>query len=82
MHVITFTPTMLSKVVSRSFHASRLSAHKVAVLGAAGGIGQPMSLLLKDVREGPRPSPSSPLPQPPDRQPTLRHQPSLLLPAD
>ena len=74
---------MLSKVVSRSFHASRLSAHKVAVLGAAGGIGQPMSLLLKDVREGPRPSPSSrPLPQPPDRQPTLRHQPSLFPPAD
>ena len=60
MHVITFTPIMLSKVVSRSFHASRLSAHKVAVLGAAGGIGQPMSLLLKDVREGPQAQPLLP----------------------
>ncbi len=31
----------------RGFSASSLSAHKVAVLGAAGGIGQPLSLLLK-----------------------------------
>ncbi len=40
---------MLSKVATRSFHASRAALHKVAVLGAAGGIGAPLSLLLKDV---------------------------------
>lgn len=32
---------------SRSFHASTPSQRKVAVVGAAGGIGQPLSLLLK-----------------------------------
>ena len=40
---------MLSRVATRSFHASRAALHKVAVLGAAGGIGAPLSLLLKDV---------------------------------
>ena len=46
----TFSPKkMLSKVATRSFHASRAALHKVAVLGAAGGIGAPLSLLLKDV---------------------------------
>lgn len=40
---------MLQKVLSRSFHASSASLVKVAVLGAAGGIGQPLSLLLKDI---------------------------------
>jgi len=32
---------------SRSFHQSRAANVKVAVVGAAGGIGQPLSLLLK-----------------------------------
>jgi len=36
-----------STLVSRSFHSSFLSAYKVAVVGAAGGIGAPLSLLLK-----------------------------------
>lgn len=31
----------------RSFSNSNLSSAKVAVLGAAGGIGQPLSMLLK-----------------------------------
>ena len=31
----------------RSFHASAASQYRVAVVGAAGGIGQPLSLLLK-----------------------------------
>ncbi|ODV81745.1 mitochondrial malate dehydrogenase [Suhomyces tanzawaensis NRRL Y-17324] len=38
---------MLSKVATRSFSSSAANAYKVAVLGAAGGIGQPLSLLLK-----------------------------------
>lgn len=32
---------------ARAFHASAANMTKVAVLGAAGGIGQPLSLLLK-----------------------------------
>jgi malate dehydrogenase len=32
----------------RSFHASSRRDHKVCVVGAAGGIGQPLSLLLKN----------------------------------
>lgn len=31
----------------RSFSVSRISNFKVAVVGASGGIGQPLSLLLK-----------------------------------
>lgn len=38
---------MLSKIATRSFSSSAASAYKVAVLGANGGIGQPLSLLLK-----------------------------------
>ncbi|CAX42059.1 malate dehydrogenase, mitochondrial precursor, putative [Candida dubliniensis CD36] len=38
---------MFSKVASRSFSSSASNAYKVAVLGAGGGIGQPLSLLLK-----------------------------------
>jgi malate dehydrogenase len=39
---------MISKTLSRLFSSnSRNSSRKVAVLGAAGGIGQPLSLLLK-----------------------------------
>jgi malate dehydrogenase len=37
----------LFKSASRSFHSSRSNNFKVAVVGAAGGIGQPLSLLLK-----------------------------------
>lgn len=35
------------KSVARSFSTSTSSAYKVAVLGAGGGIGQPLSLLMK-----------------------------------
>jgi malate dehydrogenase len=38
---------MLSQVSKRAFSSSPSSAFKVAVLGAGGGIGQPLSLLLK-----------------------------------
>ena len=39
---------MIGKLMTRrSFSSSALNARKVAVLGAAGGIGQPLSLLLK-----------------------------------
>mmetsp|Transcript_8016 Transcript_8016/g.13855 ORF Transcript_8016/g.13855 Transcript_8016/m.13855 type:complete len:342 (-) Transcript_8016:37-1062(-) len=41
------TVVRTSRVLSRSFSASSASRSKVAVLGAAGGIGQPLSLLLK-----------------------------------
>jgi len=34
-------------VTTRSFGSTRATTAKVAVLGAAGGIGQPLSLLLK-----------------------------------
>lgn len=53
-----------SRIQSRAFSASAKQLHKVAVLGAAGGIGQPLSLLMKlnprvtelalyDIRGGP-----------------------------
>lgn len=38
---------MFTKIATRSFSSSAASAYKVAVLGANGGIGQPLSLLLK-----------------------------------
>ena len=38
---------MFSKVATRLFSSSASNAYKVAVLGAGGGIGQPLSLLLK-----------------------------------
>ncbi|GAV30330.1 Malate dehydrogenase [Pichia membranifaciens] len=38
---------MLSKASVRQFSSSAASAYKVTVLGAAGGIGQPLSLLMK-----------------------------------
>jgi len=37
----------LAASATRSFHASAANMTKVAVLGAGGGIGQPLSLLLK-----------------------------------
>ena len=36
-----------TRAIARSFSSSARAERKVAVLGAAGGIGQPMSLLLK-----------------------------------
>jgi malate dehydrogenase len=39
--------TILNQASRRSFSASARQASKVTVLGAAGGIGQPLSLLLK-----------------------------------
>jgi malate dehydrogenase len=39
--------TSATTIASRGFHTSPRSLRKVAVLGAGGGIGQPMSLLLK-----------------------------------
>lgn len=38
---------MMMRKVARAFSSSAASATKVTVLGAAGGIGQPLSLLLK-----------------------------------
>lgn len=38
---------MFAKIATRAFSSSSASAYKVAVLGANGGIGQPLSLLLK-----------------------------------
>ncbi|AOA62090.1 Malate dehydrogenase, mitochondrial [Komagataella phaffii CBS 7435] len=38
---------MLSTIAKRQFSSSASTAYKVAVLGAAGGIGQPLSLLMK-----------------------------------
>ncbi len=40
--------TLASASASRAFSTSRASLKNVAVLGAAGGIGQPLSLLLKN----------------------------------
>mmetsp|Transcript_12939 Transcript_12939/g.25693 ORF Transcript_12939/g.25693 Transcript_12939/m.25693 type:complete len:335 (-) Transcript_12939:17-1021(-) len=37
----------VTAAVSRAFSSTAASQHKVAVLGAGGGIGQPMSLLLQ-----------------------------------
>jgi len=36
-----------SNVIGRSFHSTKNASYKVAVLGASGGIGQPLSLLCK-----------------------------------
>lgn len=41
------TQRISQSVLKRSFHSTKPTAKKVAVLGAAGGIGQPLSLLLK-----------------------------------
>ena len=41
-------PRVAAPVAFRAFSTSRTNNYKVAVLGAAGGIGQPLSLLLKD----------------------------------
>jgi len=38
---------MLNRVASRSFSTTAALNKSVAVLGAAGGIGQPLALLLK-----------------------------------
>ena len=38
---------MLSRVARRAFSSTAANPYKVTVLGAGGGIGQPLSLLLK-----------------------------------
>lgn len=38
---------MFTRVARRAFSTSRVNPYKVTVLGAGGGIGQPLSLLLK-----------------------------------
>jgi len=52
MYVTTAFQKIASKaassgVIGRNFHSSNRAAHKVVVLGAGGGIGQPLSLLCK-----------------------------------
>ena len=42
-----FASRTLSQALRRSYHSSTPNDAKVAVLGAAGGIGQPLSLLCK-----------------------------------
>jgi hypothetical protein len=41
------SPFLQKALTARSFGSTKTSPVKVAVLGAAGGIGQPLSLLLK-----------------------------------
>lgn len=41
------TTSLKTAARARGFHASAAANAKVVVLGAAGGIGQPLSLLLK-----------------------------------
>ncbi|KAG7722752.1 hypothetical protein KL930_004009 [Ogataea haglerorum] len=38
---------MFAKIATRQFSSTASSAYKVSILGAAGGIGQPLSLLMK-----------------------------------
>jgi malate dehydrogenase len=40
-------PLLQKAIATRSFGSTTATSAKVAVLGAAGGIGQPLSLLLK-----------------------------------
>jgi len=42
-----FKAQKINRLLFRSFHASVSPSYKVSVVGAAGGIGQPLSLLLK-----------------------------------
>ncbi|KFM73959.1 Malate dehydrogenase, mitochondrial, partial [Stegodyphus mimosarum] len=43
----TLSKTVVSSIFCRNFSSSAKRSAKVAVLGASGGIGQPMSLLIK-----------------------------------
>jgi len=47
MSVLARSSVKIGSAVSRAFHSSAAPAYKVAVVGAAGGIGAPLSLLLK-----------------------------------
>jgi len=47
MSVLLRSVKSSSSSVARAFHSSAAPAYKVAVVGAAGGIGAPLSLLLK-----------------------------------
>lgn len=42
------SPRVAAPLAYRTFSTTRMNNYKVAVLGAAGGIGQPLSLLLKN----------------------------------
>ena len=42
------TSLRTARTAGRSFHASAVANNTVCVMGAAGGIGQPLSLLLKE----------------------------------
>jgi malate dehydrogenase len=42
-----FVARFASQATARSFAARAMSTKKVAILGAGGGIGQPLSMLLK-----------------------------------
>jgi malate dehydrogenase len=42
-----FVAKFANQATARSFAARAMSTRKVAVLGAGGGIGQPLSMLLK-----------------------------------
>lgn len=45
--MLSRSSSVMSGVIKRAFHSSCAPAYKVAVVGAAGGIGAPLSLLLK-----------------------------------
>ncbi|KAK9368213.1 lactate/malate dehydrogenase [Lipomyces kononenkoae] len=45
--MVFLSRNVFAQVQRRAFSATAANAYKVAVLGAAGGIGQPLSLLLK-----------------------------------
>ena len=47
MFITRSAARLTTDAIKRSFHASAAPSAKVAVLGANGGIGQPLSLLLK-----------------------------------
>lgn len=45
--MFSVTARNMTKSAARSFSSTTAASKKVAVMGAAGGIGQPLSLLLK-----------------------------------
>ena len=47
MNTLARSATRTAKAASRAFSSTGASAQKVCVIGASGGIGQPMSMLLK-----------------------------------
>lgn len=47
MNTLARSAALTAKAAARSFSSTTASAQKVCVIGASGGIGQPMSMLLK-----------------------------------